>query len=159
MLLMLFGPSCSGKSTVAGIIAGRTGASVWTGNDYLRLAKTEPLAWDRFIALLEQAARSCPPSADSVIFIHAGSLPDGRPLPAGPAVRRLRFIASQEVLQARFAPRVGGRVTPAISAMLARAAERTALLPADAEYDTTARSAEDVAAEIMSDLSDAATEG
>ncbi|MBN1426204.1 hypothetical protein JXA88_16765 [Candidatus Fermentibacteria bacterium] len=149
MLLILFGPSCSGKSSVARIIAERTGASVWTGNDYLRLAKTEPEAWKRFEALLERAASAGPLGPGSVIFAYAGPLPEARSLPTGPEVRRLRFIASQEVLRSRFSPRVGGRVTPAISSMLARVAEQAALLPADAEYDTSTRCAEDVATEIM----------
>ena len=39
MLLIFFGPSCSGKTTVAMIIAARTKAGMWAGKDYLRLAR------------------------------------------------------------------------------------------------------------------------
>jgi predicted kinase len=152
VLLVFHGPSCSGKSTVAGIIAQRTGASVWTGSDYLRLAKSEPSAWLQFMTVLERAAAAAVFDSDSVIFVHTGSLPHGRFLPDGPAVRTLRFTAAQEVLEARFAPRVGGRVSPAISAMLARSSETARRTPADEEYDTSVRSAEAIAEELMSSL-------
>lgn len=42
---MFVGPSCSGKSTTAEIAGKRTGAQIYSGKDYLRLAKAEGEAW------------------------------------------------------------------------------------------------------------------
>lgn len=41
MLIIIFGESCTGKSTLADALKARTGAQVWSGKDYLRLAKSE----------------------------------------------------------------------------------------------------------------------
>ena len=41
MLVAIFGESCTGKSTLAGMLKERLGGEIWTGKDYLRLAKDE----------------------------------------------------------------------------------------------------------------------
>lgn len=41
MLITIFGESCTGKSTLADALKERTGAQVYSGKDYLRLAKSE----------------------------------------------------------------------------------------------------------------------
>ena len=44
MLIGIFGESCTGKSTLAEKIAGSLPCEVFTGKDYLRLAKNENIA-------------------------------------------------------------------------------------------------------------------
>ena len=41
MLVAIFGESCTGKSTLAGMLKERLGGEIWTGKDYLRLARSE----------------------------------------------------------------------------------------------------------------------
>lgn len=52
MVYCIFGESCTGKSTLAEKISKKNGAVVYTGRDYLRLAKNEDSAKAAFRALL-----------------------------------------------------------------------------------------------------------
>lgn len=56
MLYVFVGPSCSGKSTTAEIAGKRTGAQIYSGKDYLRLAKAEGEAWRIFQEKMVEAA-------------------------------------------------------------------------------------------------------
>lgn len=40
MVIAIFGESCTGKSTLARALKERLGGEVYTGKDYLRMAKT-----------------------------------------------------------------------------------------------------------------------
>ena len=55
MVIAIFGESCTGKSTLAALLKERLGAEVFTGKDYLRLAKDEPSAKKLFQAKLAAA--------------------------------------------------------------------------------------------------------
>lgn len=44
MVVALFGDSCTGKSTLASNLAQQLSAEVYSGKDYLRLAKSESMA-------------------------------------------------------------------------------------------------------------------
>lgn len=48
MVIALFGDSCTGKSTVAKELAQQFSAQVYSGKDYLKLAKSESMAADLF---------------------------------------------------------------------------------------------------------------
>ena len=56
MLITIFGESCTGKSTLADALKERTGAQVYSGKDYLRLAKSEGMAKALFQKQLKEAA-------------------------------------------------------------------------------------------------------
>ena len=112
MVIGIFGESCTGKSTLAGMLAGRLDAQVYTGKDYLRLAKSEPEAKAAFQALLGQAA-----GEKHILYViaekeHLALLPQG-------AVRVL-VTAPLETIQERFARRMGGQLPPPVAGMLER---------------------------------------
>ena len=44
MVIALFGDSCTGKSTIAAALAPSLSAEVFSGKDYLKLAKSESMA-------------------------------------------------------------------------------------------------------------------
>ena len=44
MVIALFGDSCTGKSTIAAALAPSLSAEVFSGKDYLKLAKSESVA-------------------------------------------------------------------------------------------------------------------
>lgn len=44
MVIAIFGESCVGKSTIAEKLASRLSAEVFSGKDYLKLAKSESMA-------------------------------------------------------------------------------------------------------------------
>ncbi len=44
MVIALFGDSCTGKSTIAEKLSAQISAEVYSGKDYLKLAKSESMA-------------------------------------------------------------------------------------------------------------------
>lgn len=108
MVYCIFGESCTGKSTLAEKISKKNGAVVYTGRDYLRLAKNEDSAKATFRALL-----SAPDAA--IVFVSTEKeqlslLPDN-------AVKIL-MTADLELIKERFAQRTGGRLPPPVEKML-----------------------------------------
>ena len=88
MLVAIFGESCTGKSTLAGMLKERLGGEIWTGKDYLRLAKDEAGAKKLFTEKLREAVTGGP-----LIYViaekeHLSLLPEGavrgRQIPAHP---------------------------------------------------------------------------
>jgi len=110
MLIGIIGESCTGKSTLAEKLKLQLHAEVFTGKDYLRLAKNETIAQKLFVKKLESAI-----TGDTVIYVisekeHLSLLPDG-------AVRIL-MCADLEVILNRFAQRMRGVLPPPVKAML-----------------------------------------
>ena len=110
MLIAIIGESCTGKSTLAEKIAGNFPCEVFTGKDYLRLAKNENIAKAMFQKKLSAAV-----SGENMIYVisekeHLTLLPDG-------AVRIL-VTADLDTIQARFAQRMGGTLPAPVAAML-----------------------------------------
>lgn len=149
MVLVFYGPSCSGKSSAARSIAERTGATIWTGKDYLRLAKTEPAAWKEFVRLLARAARSSRLSLDSIVFVTTDPATLMRHVGDLGTVYWVRFDASLETLAKRFALRIGGSVSPPMRTMLERSREATLASPADLLVDSTERTQRSIVEEVL----------
>lgn len=110
MLIAIFGESCTGKTTLADRISSAAGAEVYSGKDYLRLAKSEAEAKRLFQERLSAAVHG-----DNVIYIiaereHLALIPDG-------AVRIL-VTAELETIQERFAARMHGTLPAPVAAML-----------------------------------------
>lgn len=64
MLIALMGDSCTGKSTVAKLIEEKNGAVIFSGKDYLRMAKSESEAASIFKEKLSEAV-----TKQNVIYI------------------------------------------------------------------------------------------
>ncbi len=114
MVIALIGESCTGKSTLANAFKAKCGAQVLSGKDYLRLAKNEAEAEQKFRALL---AVHMEPGAGTLIYIisekeHLAFLPAG--------ALRVLVTAELSVIQERFARRMGGKLPPPLAAALAR---------------------------------------
>ncbi|MCI9391760.1 MAG: hypothetical protein HFF65_05075 [Oscillospiraceae bacterium] len=112
MLVAIFGESCTGKSTLAGMLKERLGGEIWTGKDYLRLAKDEAGAKKLFTEKLREAVTGGP-----LIYViaekeHLSLLPEG-------AVRVLA-TAELKTIKERFAARMRGNLPPPVAAMLER---------------------------------------
>ena len=113
MLIGIFGESCTGKSTLADCLKEKLNARVFTGKDYLRLAKSEAEAKRAFQSLMEDAIDR----QDSVIFV-ISEKDELSLLPQG-AVRVL-VTAELDVICQRFAARMHGHLPPPVAAMLER---------------------------------------
>ena len=110
MVIGIFGESCTGKSTLAEKIATGFPCEVFTGKDYLRLAKNENIAKVMFQKKLS-AAVSC----ENIIYVisekeHLSLLPEG--------ALRILVTADLELIKSRFAKRMRGNLPAPVAAML-----------------------------------------
>ena len=113
MLIIIFGESCTGKSTLADALSERAGAQVYSGKDYLRLAKSEGEARALFQKQLKGAAEG---TGDLIYVIAEPELlalvPEG-------GVRVL-VTAELDQIKTRFAARMGATLPSPVAAMLER---------------------------------------
>lgn len=112
MVIGIFGESCTGKSTLAERIAARMPCEVYTGKDYLRLAKNENIAKVMFQKKLAAAV-----NGGNIIYVisekeHLALLPQG--------ALRILVTADLERIKSRFAQRMRGNLPAPVAAMLER---------------------------------------
>ncbi len=112
MVIGIIGESCVGKSTLAQLLKERLNATVYSGKDYLRLAKNEAIARRLFEKKLQDAV-----NGEHVLYViaereHLSLLPGG--------ALRIRMTADLALIQERFAKRMGGTLPPPVAQMLAR---------------------------------------
>ena len=110
MVIGIFGESCTGKSTLAQKIAASFPCEIYTGKDYLRLAKNESIAKVMFQKKLAAAL-----TGEHILYViaepeHLTLLPEG-------AVRIL-VTADLDIIKARFAQRMRGNLPAPVAAML-----------------------------------------
>lgn len=110
MLIGIIGESCTGKSTLAEKLKVQLNAEVFTGKDYLRLAKNEAIAQKLFTKKLGEAK-----TGENIIYVisekeHLALMPDG-------AVRIL-MTADLDLILERFAQRMHGTLPPPVKLML-----------------------------------------
>ena len=110
MLIGVIGESCTGKSTLAEKLKNQLHAQVFTGKDYLRLAKNEAIARKLFVTKLEEAK-----TGESILYVisekeHLALLPEG-------AIRIL-MTADLELILERFAQRMHGTLPIPVKTML-----------------------------------------
>ena len=110
MLIGIFGESCTGKSTLAEKIAGSLPCEVFTGKDYLRLAKNENIAKAMFQKKLSAAV-----CGENILYVmaekeHLSLLPEG--------ALRILVTADLEQIKSRFAQRMRGNLPAPVASML-----------------------------------------
>ena len=110
MVIGIFGESCTGKSTLADKISAKYPCEVFTGKDYLRLAKNENIAKLMFQKKLAAAVHG-----DNIIYVisekeHLPLLPNG--------AFRILVTADLETIKSRFAQRMRGNLPAPVEAML-----------------------------------------
>ena len=110
MLIAIFGESCTGKSTLAEKIAASFPCEIYTGKDYLRLARNEDIAKVMFQKKLAAAV-----SGENIIYViseqeHMALLPEW--------ALRILVTADLELIKSRFAQRMRGNLPGPVAAML-----------------------------------------
>ena len=113
MVIAIFGESCTGKSTLAEALKLQTGARVFSGRDYLRLAKNGTDAERMFSELLLEHV----PSGECLIYV-LSETELLRLIPQG--ALRVLVTADLAVILARFTERMHGNLPAPVAAMLAR---------------------------------------
>ena len=111
MVICLFGESCTGKSTIAGKIKARIGAKIFTGKDWVKLAKSEPEAKHIFVELLKTHELD----NDLIIYVitekeHLALLPE--------RATKILVTAELSVIKERFAKRMNGNLPVPVAAAL-----------------------------------------
>lgn len=109
MTIAIFGDSCVGKSTIAQRLREQTSATLFSGKDYLRLAKNEAVATKLFRQTL------C--GDETVIYV----ISEKEQLALLPQnCLRVLVVAGLEQIKERFAQRMHGQLPPPVAAMLER---------------------------------------
>ena len=109
MIIGLIGENCTGKSTIATELAKMTGATIYTGRDYFRLAKSEAEAKDKFVQLLN--------SGEEIIYV----ISDKKQLSLLPQqALRILISADLETIKERFTQRMNGNLPTPVANMLER---------------------------------------
>lgn len=140
MLIALMGDSCTGKSTVAKLTAEKNGAVIFSGKDYLRMAKSESEAASIFKAKLSQAV-----TKENVIYIitekeQLAFLPEGG--------IRVFVTAGLDTVKKRFAARMNGNLPAPVAAMLEKKYNKFETEAFDLKINTDEVSAEEAAEAI-----------
>lgn len=110
MLIAIVGESCVGKSTLADSLKGSISTEVYTGKDYLRLAKNEAIAKRLFQKKLEEAV-----TGGNLIYViaekeHLALLPEG--------TVTVLMTADLDLILERFAQRMRGDLPQPVRQML-----------------------------------------
>ena len=110
MVIGIFGESCTGKSTLAQMLAADLSCEIFTGKDYLRLAKNENIAKVVFQKKLTAAV-----TGENIIYVisekeHLSLLPEG--------ALRILVTADLELIKTRFAQRMRGNLPAPVADML-----------------------------------------
>ena len=110
MVIGIFGESCTGKSTLAQKIAACIPCEVFTGKDWLRLAKNESIAKAMFQKKLAAAV-----NGEHILYViaekeHLFLLPEG--------ALRILVTADLETIKTRFAQRMRGNLPAPVATML-----------------------------------------
>ena len=112
MVLGIIGENCSGKSTLANAINERINATIYTGNDYLRMAKNEGDAKALFTAMLGN-------TEDDQNVIYVISEPEQIKLLPEDAIRVL-VKTDIDTIKERFRERMHGNLPGPVEMMLER---------------------------------------
>ena len=138
MLLLFFGPSCSGKSSVAQIISDKTNAKIWTGKNYLRLAKNEREARKIFKGKLEDASKAYELTEDSMVYIINDANKVKSHICRCQHLIKVKFTANLETLKQRFAARIKApALPPPMVNMLELQTQKIIKHECDMEFDTS----------------------
>jgi cytidylate kinase len=136
MLFIFMGPSCSGKSTLADLLKKEKGMQIYTGKDYLSLAKNESDAWKIFMEKLSEASNSKELSGDSAVFVITEKNIAAKLLSLNHAVR-VKLTADLNVIKDRFAKRMRGNLPQPVEKMLERQTMEWGDVDCDICIDTT----------------------
>ena len=138
MVIALFGDSCTGKSTIAAALAQALSAEVFSGKDYLKLAKSESMA----AVLFKKKLRG-----DETIIYVISEKEQLALLPEGSI--RILVTASLETIKERFAVRMNGNLPVTVASMLERKYGQFEASIHDLQVNTDAVSAEAASNEIL----------
>lgn len=148
MLLIFMGPSSTGKSTVADNFKKTIGLTVYSGNDYLRMAKNENEAWDLFYDKLLEASKIKSLSKDSIVYVITEK-DVYEELQTIENAYFVKFTSTFETIKDRFTQRLRGNLVPPLEKMLEKQLSDWNEVNANLTIDTTDVEASEVTRQIQ----------
>ena len=139
MLYLFVGPSCSGKSTAANYLKDGLKARIYSGKDYIRLAKNEPDAWIFFKAKLQEAT-----DGDTNIIYILTEVERFQEVVLIGEMKVFNFRADLSILKQRFSKRTGGVVPLPLENMLKNQVASWENITVQYDIDTGTLSVEEV---------------
>lgn len=152
MLVVICGPSCSGKSSLANRLSDMTKTPVWSGRDYVRLDHEQSKAWGKFSSLMLEASTTENLDESSIIYISTDLSWIGQHFHRNPFFILIQLTASLEVLQHRFSERLGGRLPDPIIRMLEKQLSRLDHVPVNLAFDSEKQSKEEIFQTVLQHL-------
>ncbi len=139
MVITLFGDSCTGKSTIAEGLAHQLSAQVYSGKDYVKLAKSESIAQALFKKRLA--------GEETIVYViseisQLSFLPE--------KCIRVLVVAGLDTIKKRFAQRMHGNLPSPVAAMLERKFGQFEDQPHSLRIDTDNVSVEEAVKQILS---------
>ena len=148
MLYVFMGPSCTGKSTAAEIVRKRIGAEIYSGKDYLRLAKAEGDAWRIFHEKMEESSKK--ESGESLIFVCTEKELFDR-ISVKENIFTVRFTAIPEEIKRRFGERMRGSLPKPLEMMLEKQMNLWEEIESSLLVDSSSESPEEAAKRVLSE--------
>jgi hypothetical protein len=142
MLLCFMGVSCSGKSSAADSAAKKTDAKVFTGKDYLKLAKNSLDAQKAYKELLAKSV-----GTETNVIAVISEIEDLALIPAG--AFKVLFVTEPNIMKQRFAQRMRGSLPPAVETMLERKAAAWNGQPYDMKVESHLHGPDEIADMIL----------
>lgn len=139
MVIALFGDSCTGKSTIAEGLADQLSAQVYSGKDYMKLAKSESIAQALFKKRLA--------GEETIVYViseisQLSFLPE--------KCIRVLVVAGLDTIKKRFAQRMHGNLPAPVAAMLERKFGQFVDQPHSLRIDTDNVLVEEAVKQILS---------
>lgn len=129
------GQSCTGKSTIAAKMKEYTNAEVFTGKDYLRMAKDESQAWNLFYEKLSSAAYK-ESSRETIIYLITEHSQLEKIMDIEGSCK-VKFTAALDTIKLRFSQRLHGNLPAPVESMLEKQYEEWKSIIGDINVDTT----------------------
>ena len=136
MVYIFMGPSCTGKSTAVRRVKEIADVEVFTGKDYLRMAKGESEAWQLFYDKLINASSSKEPIKERIIYLITAKDEYIR-IKDMENLYKIKFSASIDAIKERFSHRMHGRLPQAVELMLERQYKEWEDIDGDITVDTS----------------------
>lgn len=143
MLFIFMGQSCTGKSTAADKLKEQMNVEIYSGKDYLRMAKNESEAWKLFYDKLEKAAKYKGKSEETIIYVvteiellnKVNTIEDAY---------MIKFTAPLEIIKTRFAKRMNGRLPQPVEKMIEKQYLEWENITGDLDIDTSENDMEEL---------------
>lgn len=136
MLYIFMGQSCTGKSIVANKVKELTGAEVFTGKDYLRMARDENQAWRLFYEKLSKVASNEESSKETIIYLITEKAQLDRIVDIKDSCK-VKFNAPLDTIKSRFAKRMNGNLPQPVEKMLNNQYEEWKFIDGDINVDSS----------------------